>query len=393
MYGYRTGSAGWYALARGPVVVVLETAAVRQHGDALWNALAADADAAALLDLLVAGGLSSAPDFGIIDGFGTEQVRVLLRGAPRLTLQTTAGERVLDGRGVRTWAEQLVEGVTAFQLELGGKVSGGELPLVEGVVSAASIGSRTPTAVAEPIDAEAMAEAAPAPVVEPERIPEPQPVVVPEPVVSSEDTLSMSRTITPPPPPPPPPLAKEPEPAPAAASGYDHLFGETVIRDVESAAVRETEESEPTEGIGEHTVMVGDIAALRAQRRSERRNATPAAPAVRFALELFTGARELLDQPIIIGRAPSAERVTSTQVPRLVSVTTPNQDISRTHVRFALEGDTVVVTDLHSRNGTMVALPGRAPQKLRAGEPTAVIAGTVVDLGDGALITVAEVAG
>ena len=47
-------------------------------------------------------------------------------------------------------------------------------------------------------------------------------------------------------------------------------------------------------------------------------------------------------------------------------VGTADQDISRTHARVALEGGTVVVTDLHSRNGTLVALPGKEPQKLRA---------------------------
>jgi hypothetical protein len=59
-------------------------------------------------------------------------------------------------------------------------------------------------------------------------------------------------------------------------------------------------------------------------------------------------------------------------------------------VQFAIEGDTVVVTDLHSRNGTMIVLPGKSPQKLRAGEPTSVIPGTVVDLGSGVTLTVRQ---
>ena len=55
-----------------------------------------------------------------------------------------------------------------------------------------------------------------------------------------------------------------------------------------------------------------------------------------------------------------------------------------------VEGGTVVVTDLHSRNGTHVVLPGKSPQKLRQGEPTTVIVGTVVDLGGGVTFTVSE---
>ena len=48
----------------------------------------------------------------------------------------------------------------------------------------------------------------------------------------------------------------------------------------------------------------------------------------------------------------------------------------------------MVVTDLHSRNGTMIVLPGASPQKLRSGEPTTVVLGTVIDLGSGATLTV-----
>jgi hypothetical protein len=58
-------------------------------------------------------------------------------------------------------------------------------------------------------------------------------------------------------------------------------------------------------------------------------------------------------------------------------------------VRIAVEGGTIVVTDLHSRNGTTVVQPGRPPVKLRGGEPTPVLVGTVVDLGGGFEITVA----
>jgi hypothetical protein len=114
----------------------------------------------------------------------------------------------------------------------------------------------------------------------------------------------------------------------------------------------------------------------------------PAAPAV--YLVVSSGAREPLTQPILVGRSPSVSQVSGGLMPRLITVGGADQDISRTHARFALEGDTVVVTDLHSRNGTIVVLPGKEPQKLRAGEPTSVIVGTVVDLGGGVTLTVDE---
>ncbi len=59
-------------------------------------------------------------------------------------------------------------------------------------------------------------------------------------------------------------------------------------------------------------------------------------------------------------------------------------------MHIAVEGGTVVVTDLHSRNGTQVVLPGKSPQRLREGEPTAVIVGTVIDLGGDVTLTVRE---
>jgi hypothetical protein len=82
-------------------------------------------------------------------------------------------------------------------------------------------------------------------------------------------------------------------------------------------------------------------------------------------------------------------KVSGGSVPKLIAIP-GDQDISRNHVQFAVEGDTVVVTDLHSRNGTSVVLPGKAPQLLRQGEPTSVLVGTIVDLGGGVTITVKE---
>jgi pSer/pThr/pTyr-binding forkhead associated (FHA) protein len=81
--------------------------------------------------------------------------------------------------------------------------------------------------------------------------------------------------------------------------------------------------------------------------------------------------------------------VSSGALPRLVTIP-GDKDISRNHAQFAVEGGTVVVTDLHSRNGTQVIMPGKPPQQLRQGEPTAVIVGTVVDLGGGVTLTVRE---
>lgn len=200
--------------------------------------------------------------------------------------------------------------------------------------------------------------------------------------------------------------AADPEPAAEAApaepaptdDGYDYLFGETVFRSVAEAAVPEAgEEAADDPGApkaGDHdgeTVLTSDIAKLRGDRRRpapETRTAEAAAPPPSVVLP--NGTRERLDQPLILGRSPSASQVTAGSIPKLITLGSGDQDISRSHVRLALEGGTVVVTDLHSVNGTSVVLPGREPQRLRAGEPTAVIPGTVVDLGGGVALTVVE---
>ncbi len=134
--------------------------------------------------------------------------------------------------------------------------------------------------------------------------------------------------------------------------------------------------------------MSGDL--NRGDTRGGPSDDAPRVPESRqLFLELSTGGREALTQPILVGRAPSVSKVSSGLVPRLVTIP-GDKDISRNHAQFALEGDTVVVTDLHSRNGTAVILPGKPPQLLRQGEPTAVLVGTVIDLGGGVTLTVRE---
>jgi hypothetical protein len=253
-----------------------------------------------------------------------------------------------------------------------------------------------------------------------------------------------------------PPVAE----APQETTGYDHLFGATLMRSVEDAAARPVADdadeqvvashsaadsgpaaapspvAQPASGqpasapapsaftppaappaapsagsvpplpsdegkLGDHdglTVMSGDIRALRESAGASAASAplpqpSPPAPPVAepgFVLQLPDGGTEPIDGMVVVGRAPSVSKMGGGRVPRLVTVDSIEHDISRNHVQLTLEGGTVVVTDLHSRNGTLIALPGKAPQKLRAGEPTSVIAGTVIDLGSGVNLGVVQ---
>jgi hypothetical protein len=142
---------------------------------------------------------------------------------------------------------------------------------------------------------------------------------------------------------------------------------------------------------GDHdgsTVLASSITRTGRQRRPRGKAAAPAAPSI--AVVLPTGAREPLEGALVLGRSPSVSGVPGGQLPRLVTLSSGDQDISRSHVRIALEGGTVVVTDLHSRNGTTIVLPSGETQKLRGGEPTPVILGTVVDLGGGVELRLEE---
>jgi len=198
--------------------------------------------------------------------------------------------------------------------------------------------------------------------------------------------------------------------------GYDFLFGQTVLRPVGAAAVDEAGDAEraatelaaqqqaaataaPEAPVAEatelgdhdgHTILAEALAALRARRAAETppaRSTTPVATPLTY-LELPGGTRQSLASPVVLGRAPSVSQVPASVVPTLVTLA--GDDISRSHVRVAVEGGTVVVTDLHSRNGTQVVLPGQAPQSLRPGESTPVIVGTVIDLGGGVALRVRE---
>ena len=382
----------------------------------LWELVRAEALAAAVLDEVVSSGLSSAPSFVLIGGSSDSATTILVRGKAVVRLAGPS-VREISGEGVSSWVEQVVDVSHGFEFHLGTSAkSSSRLPLASGVVRADAVGSESVAAdsgsTATPaIPAAVTPTKTPAPAASPTK--KHASVPPPEPSRDVEITLAAQTTTI-----SPIEVAAKVDPVPdqvtvppaeaSDGSSYDHLFGETVFRKVEDAAVRDAEETEPSLLVGPppsspeagqddggdhdgHTVMVSDISALRAKRKAARAATAPEPiPTPTLYLELSTGGRETLDQPLIIGRAPSATRVSGGNVPRLVSMNTPNQDISRTHAQITAEGGTVVVTDLHSSNGTTIILPGKPAQKLRPGEPSAVIVGTIIDLGDGATLTVCE---
>jgi hypothetical protein len=399
---------GWIALASESRVLVVGASPDDDFVAALWNAVGRSDGLQRTLDVVTSKGLSATPPFALLDF--AAGLRVIVRGGVTVAVTHPGGEESIAGTGVSTWIERSIGDATAATLTVADAAAAAvaALPLVSGAAWIASLSAaelttapeRTdgaqPTVVSEPTPV-----AVSTPVTETTRVAEPAPVAVPTPVAEPEPVeIDIEATVT------EAPTAAADDETPTVAidnletspEGYDYLFGDTMYRSVADAAVRddepeaEEENAEPAGGDHDgHTVLTSDIAKLRGRRKpkpAEVAAAAPAAPTV--SLVLADGTREPLVQPILVGRSPSVSQVSGGKMPKLITVGGADQDISRTHVRFVLEGGTVVVTDLHSRNGTTVAMPGKEAQKLRAGEPTSVILGTVVDLGGGVTFTVDE---
>ncbi|QNE47452.1 FHA domain-containing protein [Glaciihabitans sp. INWT7] len=414
-------SGGWLALTAGETLLVIGAPADQPAVDALWDAVGSTGGFQRVLDVLTSNGLAATPPFALFDG-AAASLRVIVRGEVAATVTNAAGSAQIDGSGVTTWREQTWADVSSVGITVvgAGPADGvAQLPLGSGGAWVASLrlsfaaSGGLDTAAGGPLDQRGAADGVDRRVaahgqlderVAADGVDQPaaadgvdQQVAADRPLDQQPIEFDPEATVTE----APTERIDPPETTPdTPADGYDYLFGATMFRGVAEAAVQESpaEEEATAELAGDHdghTVLTSDIAKLRAERRAKRGAPTPppvAPPAARVFLALSSGTREPLTQPILVGRSPSVSQVSGGQMPRLLTVGTPDQDISRTHVRFVLEGGTVVVTDLHSRNGTLVVLPGKEPQKLRAGEPTSVITGTVVDLGGGVTLTVEETA-
>lgn len=435
MYVYETEPADvrrWLAIAAPGRLVLVDAQGDEVAAAAFAAALPADAPLSVVLDRLAAGGLSSTPAFAAAS-WDDAGLTVIVRGLAAAVVSSDVGTSTVAGERATTWVEQHHPDAESVTLRSDRpNPTGVRLPLAAGAVWTTSI-SATIDAAADAIDAargpigsstEATAVSAPSaaeqlaappvaqpstPAAEADAVP-PEPVALPSVLDTQffhdEDDDDSARAAS----------ADEP-----IDEGYDFLFGQTVLRPVGEAAVDDTE-PEPTEperpaaadprsaspiptpapdaplgraadALGDHdghTIFAEDLAALRARRASEESptpDAAPQAPPLTF-LELPGGTRQSLASPVVLGRAPTVSQVPASVVPTLVTLV--GDDISRSHVRVAVEGGTVVVTDLHSRNGTQVVLPGQAPQSLRPGEPTPVIVGTVIDLGGDVTLRVRE---
>ena len=69
------------------------------------------------------------------------------------------------------------------------------------------------------------------------------------------------------------------------------------------------------------------------------------------------------------------------ELPRLIRLS-EDKHLSRTHCIIQVSGWTASVVDHGSQNGTVLQVPGRPPELLRAGVPTVVLPGSDIVLAE-----------
>lgn len=383
-------TSSWLAAVRGGVVLVAPASASAEL-TALWPRLGDDDPTSHVLDRLTAGGLAATPPFALaVRDAAKGTVRVVVRG--ELTIR--ADDEEVSGAGVSTWTERVLPS-GAFEVTATSTSSSNAatpIPVVEAVVPALRVRSDEVEAVVE----ERRAAATSAPTAA--SVPASATVrAVASAPASAPPAPGLTTAFPPAPPPSATPAAPAAPAVPAAEQtmvpAEDTIAGPSTPAQPMPALVS----AERGELDGDHdglTVASIDLRRLRAERAAQPADETPAGgvavaeaarpvPAATASLRMPDGALEPLGPGVVLGRAPSVSQVSGGRLPRLVTIGAGDPDISRSHVRVSVEGDTVVITDLHSRNGTHVVAPGKAPVKLRAGDPTPVLAGTVVDLGGG----------
>lgn len=419
----------WTAVLSEGFAVVLDPDAADSTALGLWAGATSGASFVDALSVLSREGFASMPAFALAVRSSDGRTNVAVRGPVEVVAVCAAGTVTVEGVGVSTWVERVLVDVQQLRFTVTGELKDGALPLVAGVVRAGGlvtpVGEDLDEAVAEPVEEErsldadepvdapfdeSVADAAvvgsapvgsvPVPVAEVE----PQDVLVAEvepdapPVVEVEpDAVPVAEVE---------PVAEVPTPGhrtgDAARVADDDLLHAVGLA-APLADLSPAPDREPV-SVGVHALTDGDggsdgaaftilsssladlregLPAWRGTAPVEEPEPLPAPSRTAARLVLSTGLVVALDRPVLLGRAPQAVRVSGRELPRLVAVPSPQQDISRTHAEVRVEGEEVLVTDLDSTNGVHVLQPGRGARRLRPGEPRSIRADETIDLGDG----------
>jgi hypothetical protein len=399
-----TYTPGDWVVLSGPTSLVLLEPPTHEWApliNTLWDEVVASSSIVDLAARLASFKIDELPSFGAF--FWTaDGMRSLVRGNVSV-IDLATGKVVADGEGIQTWSEVGLAGVSHIRIDTPyeGDVTLLELPLVVGAVRASSVvldaseraqvsspqmeAAVTPTDQTAELSLEDIAalqnadtQLMPSPFDEPESEAEAGNAAPQQPAVPAAPQQ------------PEVPAAPQ-QPEVPAAPPVSHS-----AEDAESAGPTSELSPEAAQDSAILAVMCEDGHANPPSFTSCRVCGSPLASQARqfvpgpvvAVLRASDGSTAEVDRPVLIGRAPSGNRPGS-RAPRLMTVPSPNHDISRTHLEVAPDDWQIVVTDLNSTNGTNLVRPGAADrQQLAPGEPVHVQLGSVMELGDGVSVLI-----
>ncbi|NMM32254.1 MAG: FHA domain-containing protein [Cellulomonas sp.] len=380
----------WHAVVAGGVVALLAPSTSSDVVRAVWAAVPAQGGLADQLEALLTGGIARLQPFALVDLSGG-RVHAALRGGVEIEVRGADGARVLGAGEVTTWSERVADGADEVTIRVVGTPWTPDLalPVVSGVVRASGV--RVPLAARDAVSG-GVAAAEPAAVddapddalagLNADSLPTLDPVPAEPDLIDRVPTGGPSES-----------LRRELDAAWNLPSGAGVVAeAEAALETGSLGPVEDTVIPDDHDGM---TILSSDLQTIRHQLPSWAGDEVPGpfrVTAPQFAppakLVLSTGQVVSVDRSVLLGRAPQVSRVTNRDLPRLVTLPSPQQDISRTHAEVRADGDDVLVTDLHSTNGTVVTRPGEGARQLAPGQATVIARGEVVDLGDGVTFTV-----
>ncbi len=387
----------------------------RTLAERIWSPLAVDGTVNTVLEIALVGGIASMPDLVVVE-CTTKGARVVVRGVTRVGMTGRGEKSQITGESVATWVETLNEDIES--ISVGSHDDDGAFPLIEGISLAGGFqwvldGLRPTTSEVDDerrmsADSEDKVVAASLNVSSAVVGREPEPSALPTkaPIPSSADQG---------------PLAAGGGPRLADTrtdftEDFDHLFGSTIYRSVEAAAVRDLADDPvansgtdlgegpdlaphaPGNGpqapvLGDHdgmTIMAAELADVRARPDGEPAPARSGQQQMSAVLVLPSGQEVPLDAGAVIGRRPQVDRVDGRAIPRLIAIDSPDQDISRSHVEISMSTEGLVAVDLHSMNGTVVIRADGERRSLEPGRPQPLAVGDFLEISEGITLAVRE---
>ena len=400
---YRTGD--WFGIFGDHATVLLPPTEKARVAE-LWELVDDGAGFDEVLDALITSGLRELPGFVLVSESDGE-TRVVLRGDARAGFTTGEGYEELDGSIATTWVERSLHGVARMEIHVADEAEGVDHTIAGGLVRVARVDappyrpepSGGGAHAADPVlaaDGNDGPDTGSIPVPGPRSSPPPGPPVgrPPGPPVGPPVGLPVGPPQGPPAGPPVGPPVGPPT-GPPVGPPTGPPTGAPIDPPIEPlrGPLAATDPDDDHDGM----TQAGGWDPEELAPQQPGIPGQPPAPAVTRAvarLRFSSGEDVEVDRTVLVGRAPEARGFTSAELPRLVTVPSPNQEISSTHIEIrpgsGADHGSAVVTDLGSTNGTVVVQPGLPPEELQPGTAVQLVPGAVIDLGDGVTIQVSN---